>query len=222
MGTGSRIMTVSNLLPREGWPTENDLPYSDGIPMDSQRQVLQMQLLQVALVHAWADREDFFVGANMFLYYSLEQVRNRDFIGPDVFVALNVPRRERKSWVMWQEGKGPDAVIELLSETTAQNDKTVKKAIYQDDVKAPEYFWYDPFDSEDFRGFRLRNGVYEAIEPDQHGRMRSEAVGLLLAPWDGDYQGIRAVWLRWAWPDGTVLPTPAEAAAAAEQLAAAE
>src|SRR2546421_1219164 len=147
-------MAIPDLRTREGWPTADDLPYSDGIPMDSQRQVLQMDLLKDALYLAWAEREDFFVGANMFLYYSLEQVRNRDFLGPDVFVALNVPRRERKSWVMWQEGKCPDVVIELLSETTAERDKTEKKAIYQDQVGVPEYFWYDPFAPEDRAGWR--------------------------------------------------------------------
>ena len=53
----------------------------------------------------------------MFVYFSLEQVQNRDFRGPDFFVLLDVPRREHESWVVRQEGKGPDVVIELLSES---------------------------------------------------------------------------------------------------------
>lgn len=39
----------------------------------------------------WADRQGFYVGGNMFVYFSLQQVRNKDFRGPDVFVALGVP-----------------------------------------------------------------------------------------------------------------------------------
>ena len=66
----------------------------------------------------------------MFVYYSLAQVRNRDFKGPDFFAVLGVPKGERKSWVVWEEGKAPDVVIELLSESTAQQDKTNKKQIY--------------------------------------------------------------------------------------------
>jgi Uma2 family endonuclease len=38
-------------------------------------------------------------------------------------VVLDVPRRERKSWVVWEEEKAPDVVIELLSESTAKKDK---------------------------------------------------------------------------------------------------
>ena len=83
-------MTVPRPLSREERPTEHDLPYSDGVPLDSQREVLQLEILRTPLVFAWADRQDFLVGTNMFLYYSLEQVRNEEFMGPDVFVALNV------------------------------------------------------------------------------------------------------------------------------------
>jgi len=89
----------------------------------------------------------------MFVYYSLEQARNQDFKGPDVFVVLVVPRRERKSWVVWEEGKGPDVVIELLSNSTAEHDKTAKKQTYQNRLRVPEYFWFDPFNPEDLAGF---------------------------------------------------------------------
>src|SRR5207248_2573972 len=119
-------MSTLNLPPREGLPTEDDLPYSDGLPMESERHVLQIELLKDPLLLVWADREDWYVAGDMFLHYSLQQVLNEDFIGPDILVATNVARRERKSWVVWQEGKCPDVVIELLSESTAARDKTRK------------------------------------------------------------------------------------------------
>ncbi len=40
-------------------------------------------------------REDGYVGGNMLVYYSLKQVHNQDFRGPDVFVVLNVPSRRK-------------------------------------------------------------------------------------------------------------------------------
>ena len=64
-------------------------------------------------------------------HYSLAQVKNREFMGPDVFAVVGVPKGERKSWVVWEEGKGPDVVIELLSESTAEYDKTEKKRLYE-------------------------------------------------------------------------------------------
>jgi Uma2 family endonuclease len=88
-------------------PTEDELPCDDGIPMETQRHALQLQLLIDPLRLYWTDRQDVYVGGNMFVYFSLEQVRHQDFRGPDFFVVLGVPRRERKSWVVWQEGKGP-------------------------------------------------------------------------------------------------------------------
>src|SRR5438128_1454051 len=88
-------------------PTEDELPYDDGMPMDTQRHVLQMLLLIEALGNYWAGRDDVFVGGNMFVYFSPDQVSTHDFRGPDVFVVQGVPKRERKSWVVWQEGKGP-------------------------------------------------------------------------------------------------------------------
>jgi len=214
-------MSVSNLLPREGLPTEDDLPYSEPRIMESERHVLQLDLLKDPLLLAWADRDDWYVAVDMFLHYSLEQVRNRDFLGPDFFVAVDAVRRERKSWVVWQEGKAPDVVIELLSESTADRDKNEKKELYQNRVQVPEYFWYDPFAPKDLAGWRLEQGVYTAILADAGGRLFSAALGLGLGCWEGKYQGVEAVWLRWSWPDGTLLPTPEEAAARATREASA-
>ncbi|HEX5085975.1 MAG TPA: Uma2 family endonuclease [Blastocatellia bacterium] len=196
--------------------TEDDLPYSEELPMESERHVLQMFLLIETLRAYWADRDDVFVGCDMFVYFSPQQVKNHDFRGPDVLVAQGVEKRERKSWVTWQEGKPPDVVIELTSESTGDFDKGEKKRIYQDHLKAPEYFWYDPF-SEELAGFALREGVYEPIQPDEEGGLFSRQTGLTLRRWEGEFSGVTAVWLRWARPDGAVLPTGSELAEAERQ-----
>ncbi len=198
-------------------PTQADLPYDDGAPMESQRHQLQMELLLDGL-RLWLEgREDGFVGGNMFVYYSLAQVRNRDFKGPDVFVALGVPNGERRSWVCWEEDKTPDVVIELLSESTIAADKGEKKRIYQDRMHVPEYFWYDPFNPADWEGFQLVRGTYQPIAADNQGRRMSELLGLSLVPVAGTYKGVEATWLRWATVEGGLLPTDAERA---EQQAA--
>ena len=114
-------------------PTEDELPYDDGMPMESDRHVLQIHLLREPLKLFWAERENYFVGGNMFVYFSLAQVRNRDFRGPDFFfvweVRLNPPRRY---WAVWEEGgKYPDVIIELSSPSTAAVDHGVKKRTYE-------------------------------------------------------------------------------------------
>ena len=200
-------------------PTEDELPCDDGMPMETQRHALQMQLLIDPLRLFWADRTDAYVGGNMFIYFSLEQARHQDFRGPDFFAVLGVPKRERKSWVVWQEGKGPDVVIELLSESTAAQDKGEKKDIYQDRLRVPEYFWFDPFTAE-WAGFTLRNRGYEPLTEDGQGRLISQCLELALVRWDGVYQDVEARWLRWATLEGALLPTPQEVATETQQQAA--
>jgi Uma2 family endonuclease len=199
-------------------PTQDELPFDDGIPMDSEQQALQMDLLFETLRLHWADRDDVHVGKNQFLYFSTGQLLTQDFLGPDVYVVLDVPRRIRKSWVIWEEGKAPDVVIEILSPTTSARDKGDKKRIYQDKVRALEYFWYDPLTSER-AGFALVNGVYLAIEPDEHDRLISGRLGLALVRWEGSYQGTPWTWLRWATVDGALLPTSGERAEEEHQRA---
>jgi Uma2 family endonuclease len=179
--------------------------------METERHKKQMDLLIYSL-QPWLSQQPAggYVGGNMFVYYSPDQVRNEDYKGPDVFVVLGVPTVERLSWVVWDEGKGPDVVIELLSDSTATNDKTDKKTIYQDQLQVPEYFWYDPFNSKDLAGFRLTNGVYRKMKP-QHGRLLSQRLGLSLVRWRGIYQGVSATWLRWATPTGELLLLSEEA-----------
>ncbi len=199
-------------------PTEDELPCDDGKPMETPRHRQQMNLLIESLELHWADRDDFYVGGNMFLYYNAAQQKKNDFAGPDFFVVLDVPRREHKSWVIWQEGKGPDVVIELLSESTAEYDRTEKKLIYQDRVRVPEYFYFDPFSLE-LAGFQMRGGAYKPIQPDTNGNLLSEQLGLLLTRAAGAFQGVHTTWLRLATPDGEILPSGEEKARAAQREA---
>lgn len=199
-------------------PTQADLPCDDGIPMETQRHKNQMEMLINALEPWLAAREDGYVGGNMFVYFSLSQLRNQDFRGPDFFAVLNVPKGERLSWVVWEEGKGPDVVIELLSGSTADLDKNAKKLIYQERLRVPEYFWFDPFNPDDWAGFSLQHGVYQPIAV--RDRLVSEVLGLALVRWQGSYKGIEdATWLRWATLEGELLPLAEEIAERERQRA---
>lgn len=186
-------------------PTQDELPYEDDENMESERHRLQMNLLIESLRLHWVDRQDFFVGGNMFVYYSLEQTRGKSFRGPDVFVALGVEKeRERKSWVVWEEAKAPDVIIELLSPRTATADRTSKKEIYQNALRVPEYYWFDPLSGE-LAGFALRQGRYEPIAPDDQNRLVSDALQLALTVHTGNYQDHGGQWLRWQTLGGQTL-----------------
>ncbi|WP_295426397.1 Uma2 family endonuclease [uncultured Thiodictyon sp.] len=211
------------VLPR--LPTEDDLPYEDGIPMESARHFAQLELLIQTLLPWAIARGDVAVGGNQFVYFSGEQVRGRHFRGPDIYVVTGVRRRERKSWVVWEEGKGPDVIVELLSESTAAFDKGEKRLVYQDQLRVPAYYWFDPFNPADRAGFVLRGSRYRPIMRDADGNLPVAVLGLKLVLWEGEFDGIAATWLRWADRDG-LLPLPVEVAsrraAAAETRAEAE
>ena len=190
--------------------------------METYRHKRQMDLL-IDVLDPWLEaRGNGFAGGNMFLYYSLLQVKREDFMGPDFFVALDVPSGERKSWVCWEEGKVPDVVVELLSASTAKYDKNGKKDLYARVVKVPEYFWYNPWDPEDFSGFALHVNQYYPLSPTPEGRLFSARLNLYLGRWEGRYKGIDAVWVRWFTADGEMLPSADEIAAAEKEKAEAE
>jgi Uma2 family endonuclease len=179
--------------------------------MDTERHRVQMQLLIESLLPWAMARGDVVVGGNQFVYFSGEQVRGRYFRGPDAYVVTGARRRERKSWVVWEEGKAPDLVIELLSESTAAFDKGEKRRVYQDQLRVPAYFWFDPFDPEDRAGFVLRDNRYMPVPRDADGNLPVAVLGLKLALWRGEVGGIATTWLRWADQDG-LLPLPVELA----------
>ncbi len=203
-------------------PRGEDLPCDDGEPMETARHRDQMLLLIDTLREHWAERDDFYVGGNMFLYFSALQAKRNDFRGPDVFVVLDTDRsRERRSWVVWEEGgKAPDVIIELTSESTRRVDHGEKRRVYGHVLRVSEYFIYDPWTAE-LEGFRLLpGGGYRPVRPEEDGRMRSEALGLDLLVWRGVHADVEAPWLRWCANGGDLIPTPQESAADAGAKAA--
>jgi Uma2 family endonuclease len=181
-------------------PTEDDLPYDDGEPMETARHQDQMILLITSLKLHWADRSGYYVGGNMFVHYDPSNKRRSR--GPDFFLVLDVEDRERKSWVVWQEGmRFPDVIIELLSDTTREVDKGEKKALYEQLFRTSEYYLYDPF-SQEFVGYHLHGRRYQEVQRDAAQKIFSAATDL--------YLGVRDGWLRWLTADGVIVPTPLE------------
>jgi Uma2 family endonuclease len=194
---------------------------SDGIPLESAWHVLEIGLLLDCVAYRFRDRDDYFAGGNMFIYFSEEQARNKDYRGPDFFYVDGVNRFPlRPYWAVWQEGgRYPDVIIELLSPTTAKADVTTKKALYERTFKTYEYFCYDP-ETEQLLGWRLgKRGRYRAIRPNERGWIWVEELDLWLGAWKGVYRGYEAVWLRFYDAEGQLVPTDAEAAESAEARA---
>ncbi len=158
--------------------------WSDEPPLESDLHREQIDLLIRLLKWRWRDRPDFYATGNLTVYYSPTQSKSEDFRGPDFFVVLGTEKRDRKSWVVWQEGgRYPNAIVELLSDSTAAIDRGLKKQIYQDTFRTPDYFWFHP-DTLEFRGFHLLDGRYEELTPTSQGWLWSQQLDLYLGVHD--------------------------------------
>ncbi len=147
-------------------------------------------------------RTDVYVAGNLTIYYSPNQKKSEFFRGPDIFVVLGTSPEPRRSWTVWEEeNRYPNVIIELLSPSTAQVDRTEKKSIYQSIWQVPDYFWFDP-DRLEFRGFSLVEGSYQPIVPTSEGWLWSQELGV--------YLGISNDRLRLFSFDGQMIPFPEE------------
>jgi len=216
-------------------PLPFELVYDDGEPLESDWHAQQLPCLREAIRRAMADqgRTDFYIGTNMFVYYSVEQAREvaremeeglepRAFRGPDVFWVGGVSGHMRKAWVSWEEGgRLPDVIIELLSPSTARVDRTVKKDLYAQVFRTKEYFMADP-ETRTLEGFDLVGRVYQPKVPDARGRLWCRQLKAYFGFWHGAWMGAEADWVRLVHANGDPLPTQAEAAEQRAEAAEAE
>ena len=118
--------------------------------------------------------EEVFRSSNTFICYDPTDLNVR--VGPDYYFAFGVDAQaiERaKLYLPWVVGKPPDFVLEIASESTAENDVTNKRRLYAD-IGVPEYWRFDrtggDFYGVPLAGDILANGVYQPVdlttEPD--------------------------------------------------------
>ena len=196
-------------------PPPTDLIFDDGEPMESNRHRIAMNVLIRSLQQAFADRNNFFTGCNMFIYYSSTQARNRDFKGPDFFAVLDVDgTKERQGWVIWEEeGRYPDVIVELMSPSTAREDTTTKKNIYERVFRTPDYFVFDPFDPNSLQGWHLdASQHYQPLVANEQNRLWCGSLGFWLGTWQGTIDRETAIWLRFFDSAGNLVLLPEEAA----------
>jgi Uma2 family endonuclease len=198
-------------------PKKIKYPTRDGKPMaetDFHRDVM-IDLIQT-LQDYYAGDPMAYVSGDLLLFY--EEGNRRRHLAPDVFVVLGIPKRLRDNYLMWEEGKGPDFVIEVTSKSTRREDETKKSELYRDVLHVSEYFLFDPlaeYLKPPFQGFRLVDGDYLPIEPVA-GRLPSEVTGLHLEAAGRSLRLYSPALGRWLPTAGERAAEEAEARRAAE------
>ena len=174
-------------------------PETDGQPMgetETHRDET-IDLIQ-ALQHFLRDRDDVYVGGDLFIYY--EEGNPRAVVCPDVFVVYGVPKlveragrtEKRRIYKLWEEGRPPTMVVEVTSKSTRDEDAVDKRVKYAQ-LGVEEYFLYDPLDeylSPQLQGYRLLGDRYRRIQPAADGSVPSRTTGLTLVV-EGDHLRLR-------------------------------
>jgi Uma2 family endonuclease len=134
-------------------------------------------------LHFKAKGRDVYLAEELSVLYPGE----RGF-APDVMAVVDLPQPEedeRLSWVVADEGRGPDVVLEVLHQGDRAKD-LVENVERFARLRIPEYFVYDRA-KQRVHGYRLAGPDakrYERIVP-QAGRIASRVLGIDLAVQDG-------------------------------------
>lgn len=158
-----------------------DYPTSDGKPMaetDAHRAVIMDSI--AILDDFYSDQPMVYVSGDLLLFY--KEGDRRVHLAPDVFVVFDVEKRQRDNFLLWEERCGPQFVLEVTSKSTRQVDIGKKHHIYQDVLRVPEYFLFDPLGEylkPALKGYRLQGPDYQPIA-SVDGRLPSDVTGFHL------------------------------------------
>jgi len=162
-----------------------EYPESDGKPMgetDLHRDWM-FRILEILRLRYRGQR--VYVASDLLVYY--EEGDPSKFVVPDDFVVKDCDPGRRRTFKIWEEGKVPDVVFEVTSRGSRREDQDLKPKLYAA-LGVKEYFSYDPtadYLRPPLHGYRLEQGGYTRIEPDDAGALRCEELGITLRLEDG-------------------------------------
>jgi Uma2 family endonuclease len=189
-------------------PASWQLPDSKDTPLDNQLQHLVPGLLESSLALIWSQRQDWFFGAGMGIYYDPK----KPAIVPEAFLSIGVPRvineELRPSYVLWEEKKSPILALEIVSKTYREEHIT-KGGIYAQEIGILYYVIYCPLRTikDTLEVYKLTNGEY-ILQPENPVFLPE--IGLGIGKERGTYQGITRELLYWFDENGKRFLTPEE------------
>lgn len=159
--------------------TSNLYPAEDGQPMSvSDLHRDQMVWTIDALKTHYSQDPAVYVSGDILMYYV--EGAPEFSISPDVLVSFGLGKKRRNTYLVWEEGKAPDFVMEFSSKKTWRKDLTDKKDIYAS-LNIQDYILYDAegiYLPSQLMGFELVEGDYKEIFPDADGGIHSSSLNL--------------------------------------------
>jgi Uma2 family endonuclease len=200
-------------IPAELEPDISHIITEDDEPVDNILSERHQRLLTQTLHSSWKPGKPFLALANVGLFYALRKPP----LVPDVMLSLdvdpqkgvanlNLAEKSNRSYFVWEYGKPPDVVIEIVS--NLQGGELGDKFTRYAEIGIDYYVVFDPFEEYGkpvLRAFRLVGGEYQSLP-----EARFEKIGLELKLWYGTFEIYEGEWLRWFTTDGFMLPSAEE------------
>jgi hypothetical protein len=154
----------------------------------------------------------FIAAANVGIF----EVPKNPAIVPDVFISLDVQvmpdwqDKKNRSYFTWVHGKVPEIAVEIVSNKVGDEDD--RKMVRYANMGILYYVIFDPshqLSDEILRMYQLdsQTGRYYPLS-----RAWFPKLGLGFSLWEGEFEGVFDVWLRWCDSEGEVIPTGEERA----------
>jgi Uma2 family endonuclease len=209
-------MTASTIQPPEAIaPRVEHLVTEDDTPVDNFPSAKNQRLLVDAVYSSgYFGARPFVADANVGIFISVRQPPRV----PDVFLSLDVQlaedwwQKQHRSYFVWEFGKLPEVVIEIVS--NADGGELGDKLRDYAHMGVLHYAVFDPariISDSELQAFLLVGRRYEPIDP---GWLEEAGIGLTV--WQGEFEDKKGVWMRWCDQSGKPLPTGKERAEAAE------
>ncbi len=221
MATSTAVDDAPGVLAPELRPNVEHLVTEDDTPVDNIFSEKQQRLLTESLHSSWATQigdRAFVALANVGLFYAV----HRPPYVPDMLLSLDVSLptdpwpKSNRSYFIWEYGKPPDVVVEVVSNKEG-GELTAKITGYAQ-IGVKFYVVYDPFrmlSDQPFRVFQLKATSYVAMEEPIW--LSGVEIGVRL--WQGRYEDMDAIWLRWVDSAGSLVLCGAERTAQERQRA---
>jgi Uma2 family endonuclease len=182
----------------------------DDKPLDNFFAEKQQRLLTEPLTSSWNPGRPFIAAANVGIFYDPDEPP----IVPDMFLSMDVRlpedlwKKHHRSYFVWEYGKVPEAVVELVSDTYGGEFDTKSKKYSEIGVRY--YIIFDPRKSIAKDALRLYELSGKRFIPKIDRNLVRLGLGVKL--WKGIFEGKYERWLRWCDHKGSLILTGFERA----------